>query len=319
MVAFSRSDPLSRAPRKSFNKPALATPAELGALVHKRASFVTAFPLLMRRAAINFRRQPPLLLARTMQVLGLAIVLTLFFAPLKNDYYSVQNRMGFVQEVAAFYFVGMLQNVAVYLAEREVFYREDDDGVYGAEAFLASYTVLEVPFEVVSCLLADLAVGFKRTAEMYFACVFACFGIVSCGESLGIMFNTVLGHAGFAVNVVSVLLSVAQIIAGIMSIDMPRLFVVMNYLSPVKYATEALAPISLRGVRFTCGDAQRLPDGSCTIESGEQVLDLYKLNSDPYANLGALGTTVVIYRLVAWALLRLVRTRWKSVVEKRRR
>ncbi|RYP60653.1 hypothetical protein DL769_008029 [Monosporascus sp. CRB-8-3] len=311
------------APRKSFNKPALATPAELGALVHKRASFVTAFPLLMHRAVINLRRQPPLLLARTMQVLGLAIVLTLFFAPLKNDYYSVQNRMGFVQEVAAFYFVGMLQNVAVYPAEREVFYREDDDGVYGAEAFLASYTVLEVPFEVVSCLLfgvlADLAVGFKRTAEMYFACAFACFGIVSCGESLGIMFNTVFGHAGFAVNIVSVLLSVAQIIAGIMSIDMPRLFVVMNYLSPVKYATEALAPISLRGVRFTCDDAQRLPDGSCTIESGEQVLDLYKLNTDPYVNLGALGATVVIYRLVAWALLRLVRTRWKSVVEKRRR
>ncbi|KAI0598439.1 ABC transporter [Biscogniauxia sp. FL1348] len=311
------------APRQSFHKSHLATPAELGALVHKRASFLTAFPLLLHRAAINFRRQPPLLLARTMQVVGLAIVLTLFFAPLYHDYYSVQNRVGFVQEIGAFYFVGMLQNVALYPAEREVFYREDDDAVYSVEAFLATYTVLEVPFEIFSCLLfgilADFAVGFPRTAELYFVLVFNCFGIVSCGESLGIMFNTLFNHTGFAVNVISILLSVAQIMAGILSIDMPELFRVFNYLSPLKYATAALASFSLRGVAFTCNDGQRLPDGSCAIETGEQVLDLYKLNVDGVVNLIALAATVVIYRLLAWAMLRLVRTRWKSVVERTRK
>ncbi|KAI1489856.1 ABC transporter [Biscogniauxia mediterranea] len=311
------------APRQSFHKSHLATPAELGALVHKRASFLTAFPLLLHRAAINFRRQPPLLLARTMQVVGLAIVLTLFFAPLHHDYYSVQNRVGFVQEIGAFYFVGMLQNVALYPAEREVFYREDDDAVYSVEAFLATYTVLEVPFEIFSCLLfgilADFAVGFPRTAELYFVLVFNCFGIVSCGESLGIMFNTLFNHTGFAVNVISILLSVAQIMAGILSIDMPTLFRVFNYLSPLKYATAALASFSLRGVTFTCNDSQRLPDGSCAIETGEQVLDLYKLNVDGVVNLIALAATVVIYRLIAWAMLRLARTRWKSVVERTKR
>ncbi|XXH01594.1 hypothetical protein Hte_007954 [Hypoxylon texense] len=313
----------SAIPRRSLNKPALATPAELGALVHKRASFITAFPLLLHRASINFRRQPPLVLARTMQVVGLAVVLTLFFAPLHNDYYSVQNRVGFVQEVGAFYFVGMLQNVAVYPAEREVFYREDDDAVYSVEAFLSTYTLLELPFEILACLvfgvLADFAVGFPRTAEMYFVYVFCCFGIVSCGESLGIMFNTVFNHTGFAVNVISILLSVAQIIAGLMSIDQPALFKIFNYINPLKYATAALAPFSLRGVRFTCDDSQRLPTGQCAIETGEQVLDLYKLNVDPVVHIGALAATVVVYRLVAWLLLRLARTRWKSVVEKTRK
>lgn len=310
-------------PRRSLNKAALATPAELGALVHKRASFITAFPLLLHRASINLRRQPPLLLARTMQVVGLAVVLTLFFAPLHNDYYSVQNRVGFVQEVGAFYFVGMLQNVAVYPAEREVFYREDDDAVYSVEAFLSTYTLLEVPFEIIACLvfgvLADFAVGFPRTAEMYFVCVFCCFGIVSCGESLGIMFNTLFNHTGFAVNVISILLSVAQIIAGLMSIDQPALFKIFNYINPLKYATAALTPYSLRGVAFTCDDSQKLPNGQCTIATGEQVLDLYKLNVDPVVNIGALAATIVVYRLVAWLLLRLTRTRWKSVVEKTRK
>ncbi|KAJ8110071.1 hypothetical protein ONZ43_g5972 [Nemania bipapillata] len=308
---------------QSVHKTTLVTPAELGALVRKRASFWTAFPLLLHRAAINFSRQPPLLLARTFQVIGLAIVLALFFAPLHHDYYSIQNRVGFVQEICAFYFVGMLQNVAIWPAEREVFYREDDDAVYSIEAFLATYTLLELPFEIVSCLvfgvLADFAVGFPRTAELYFVLVFCAFGIVSCGESLGIMFNTLFNHTGFAVNIVSILLSVAQVIAGIISIDMPRVFQIFNYLSPTKYAVAALARFSLDGVTFTCDDSQRLPDGRCPIETGQQVLELYKLDVNGVTNLIALAGTVIAYRLVAWLLLRLVRTRWKSIIELRRR
>jgi ABC-type multidrug transport system ATPase subunit len=169
----------------------IATPAQLGALVCAPAKFTTSFPILVRRSALNLRRQPPLLVARTMQVIGLATILTLFFAPLGYDYYSVQNRLGFIQQFCSFYFVGMLQNVAVYPAEKAVFYREHDDGVYSVEAFFLQYTVCEVPFEVVTCvvfaLLVDLGGGLPRTAGMFWVCFFNSFCIVSCGESLGIM------------------------------------------------------------------------------------------------------------------------------------
>lgn len=307
--------------RRSNGKTNLSTPAELGALARHRTTFTTAFPLLMHRAFINFRRQPPLLLARLMQVIGLAIVMTAFFAPLQADYTSIQNRVGFVQQVGAFYFVGMLQNVAVYPAERDVFYREDDDGVYPAEAFLATYTLLELPFEAISCLvyalLADLAVGFPRTALMYFVSAFSCFGVVSCGESLGIMFNTLFSdHTGFAVTVTSIILSVGNIMEGILSINMPALLDAFNYISPLRYAVRALGPVSLRGQTFTCGDDQRLPNGDCAISTGEQVLQLYRLDVDFVVNIAALAGTVVAYRLVAYLLLRLVRTRWDGTAEK---
>lgn len=300
--------------RKSFNKANLSTPAELGALIRKRAPLTTSLPLLLHRALINTRRQPDLVLARLMQVIGLALVLALFFAPLRNDYYSVQNRMGFVQEIGAFYFVGMLQNVAIYPSERDVFYREDDDGVYGVDAFLASYTILEVPFEIVSCLvfgvLSAIAVGLPRTVTMYFVCVFACFGIVSCGESLGIMFNTLFGHTGFAVNAMGIFLSLANTMGGVMSIDMPRLFTSLNYLSPIRYALRAVAPYSLRGVEFTCNDSQRLLSGKCPIENGQEVLELYRFDVDPKVNAACLAACVVVYRALAWGLLRGVRGRW---------
>ncbi|KAG5975653.1 hypothetical protein E4U55_007602 [Claviceps digitariae] len=299
--------------QRLLNKAQLSTPAELGALVRKRASILTALPLLLQRAMINTRRQPQLIMARTMQVVGLAVVFALFFSPVGNDYFAVQTRMGFVQQIGAFYFVGMLQNVAIYPHERDVFYREHDDGVYTVDAFLASYTLMEIPFEILSCLvfgaLAAFAVGLPSTATMFLVCTFACFGVVSCGESLGILFNTLIGHTGFAVNIMGIFLSVANCISGVLSINMPDLFTAVNYLSPIRYATRAVAPYSLRGVPFTCTDAQRLPppDGRCPIESGTQVLDLYHFNVDPAVNVACLAGCVVLYRLLAWLLLRVMR------------
>ena len=53
------------------NPTTISTPAELGALVRKTSSFFSAYPILVHRASINFRRQPPLIVARIMQVTGL--------------------------------------------------------------------------------------------------------------------------------------------------------------------------------------------------------------------------------------------------------
>jgi ABC-type multidrug transport system ATPase subunit len=84
----------------------ITTPAELGSLAREPASFTSSFSILIRRTTKNFFRQPDLLIARIMQVVGMGIVLALFFAPLKNDYYYVQNRLGFLVEIAPLYFVG---------------------------------------------------------------------------------------------------------------------------------------------------------------------------------------------------------------------
>ncbi|KAM3081813.1 hypothetical protein ACMFMG_004284 [Clarireedia jacksonii] len=157
---------------KLFEQKSLSRPAQLGALVRQRASFTKSLPILIRRAIINTYRQPQLIMARTMQIIGVCLVFTLFFAPVHNDYYAVQNRLGILQEVGAIYFVGMLQNIAAYPNDRDNFYQEDDDGIYGVEAFLTTYTLLEVPFEIIGSLvfavLCTMAVGLPHTATMYF-------------------------------------------------------------------------------------------------------------------------------------------------------
>ncbi|MCJ1398732.1 hypothetical protein MMC11_001933 [Xylographa trunciseda] len=292
----------------------ISAPAELGSLKRAMTPFHVAFPLLIQRSLIGFRRDPNAILARTMQVIGFAIIITLFFAPLKSDYESVQTRLGFVQEFVAIYFVGMLQNVAVYPVEKSVFYREHDDRAYSIEAFFLQYTVLEVPFEILACLafsaISVFGAGLPRTAQLFLIVAFNTFCVVNCGESIGIMFNTLFNHTGFAVNLTSVVLSVATLMAGVISLNISSFLQAFNHLSPSKWAIGNLAPYSLDGITFTCTDAQKLPSGACPITTGQQALQLYNLETNASINLMALGIVTIGYRVVAYLLLKAKRTNW---------
>jgi hypothetical protein len=177
--------------------------------------------------------------------------------------------------------------------------------VFTAWKLSSSHTSLSRP----RLLLAVFACDLRRNAQTYFIITFNAFCVTSCGESLGIAFNTLFTHTGFSVNCMSVFLSVAQIMGGVMSLDIPDFLQAWNHLSPIKYAIGNMAPYTLRGLEFTCEDWQRV-NGQCPIESGEQVLDLYKLNGNPGMNLMALGICAIVYRFLAYVVLKLVKERW---------
>ena len=86
---------------------------------------------------------------------------------------------------------------------------------------------------------------------------------------------------------------------------MPAFFKGVNYVSPGKYAAAAMSIKGFTGLEFTCTDAQRLPDGSCPIQTGQQVLDLFNYHTSLALNIGALVAVTVVYRLIAYAVLRL--------------
>ena len=301
----------------------ISTPAELGQLKRRMNPWRTTFPLVLQRSAVNLSRQSDVLAGRIMQVVSMGVILALFFAPMKNDYFAVQTRIGWIQETAALYFVGMLQNISIYPKDRDVFYREQDDGAYGVEVFLSTYTLLEIPFEIVTSVifgvLSAYATNVRRTAKVAFVAAFNVFCIVNCGESVGILFNTFFGHVGFAVQITSIILSLANVLGGFMSTNIPGFLQALNHLSPIKYAFANLAPYSLGGQKFSCTDAQRLPDGRCPIETGEQVLQLYNMNANPVLNLIGVAVCTLVYRLLAYMVLKLRRMHWDFLKKGRRK
>ena len=83
-------------------------PAQLGSLQRRMSPFKTVYPVLLKRSYLNFKRTPNLVVTRIVQVSSFAIILVLFFSRLGNDYVAVQNRVGYIQEIAPLVFVGML-------------------------------------------------------------------------------------------------------------------------------------------------------------------------------------------------------------------
>ena len=276
--------------------------------VRSRLSAIAAFPILIHRGLINLARQPNLATGRITQLLGLGIVLTAFFAPLGNDYFSVQTRIGYVTQISIIFFVGMLNAIAIYPAERAIFYREDSEATYALEAFVLYYLALEVPLELVGSILftclAVFAAGLPKTVSTFFFMVYNVFCVVSCGESLGIVFLTLFSHTGLAVSIMSVLMGISMLLGGAISLNIPGFLQSVNHLNPVKWQTGGLAALALRGVTFTCTEEQQLGDGTCPIQNGDQVLQLYNLDIDVVRYTLALGLVALGYRLFAYVVLK---------------
>ena len=182
-----------------------ASAADVQGMARPTASLAATTPLLLRRSAINLARQPGVLAARLMQSVSFGIILCIFYTRLRHDYRSVQNRIGLLYELMALIFVGMLNCIAVFPAERNVFYRECADGTYGTAAFLLSYTALEVPGEIASSLVFAVMVGpiagLQSTPRQFFKLTYMVFCVINAGESIGIAFCALIYHIGFSVTI----------------------------------------------------------------------------------------------------------------------
>ncbi len=109
--------------------------------------------------------------------------------------------------------------------------QEYDDGAYSIESFFIAYVLLELPCEIISCLmfsaLTAIATDLRRTVSMFFVVSLNALCIVNAGESLGILFNTLLDeNTGLALNVTNVILSVAMFMAGTFILHCRSLLVV---------------------------------------------------------------------------------------------
>lgn len=97
--------------------------------------------------------------------------------------------------------------------------------------------------------------------------------------------------------------------AGIVSLHIPAALQAFNWLSPNKYSVANVVAYAMRGQVFTC-EVEQMVSGRCPIATGEEVMDLYGLNGSPEWNLVALVITTVLYRLVAFVVLKASRMEW---------
>ncbi|KAF1969489.1 putative ATP-binding cassette transporter, partial [Bimuria novae-zelandiae CBS 107.79] len=201
----------------------------------------------------------------------------------------------------------ILQHIAVCPSERDLFVREHLEDCYRAASFIAAYTVLEIPFTTFTSLIFGIisayAIDFKRAPAMIFILVLCAFCVVACGESLGIIFNRFFDHTGFALVLACVVLSLGTIMGGIISLNVPPFLQAWNYMNPIKYMIGCMSGFSMRDRTFTCKSEETI-DGKCPIQTGQDVLRLYKLEKrDPILDMVVLIVRCVAYRLLAFGIV----------------
>lgn len=251
-----------------------------------------------RQFIVSFRDQD-IIFTKVYTMFLLAIVYALFFAPLRNNYQGIDNRLGLIQSICNLYFVGLLNNLSLFPSTRNLFHQEYKDGTYGVTIFSAAYLIVALPFEIIpSVFLSAMVVfviGMPRTASMFFTMIFVSFACVNCGESAGIFFNSIFTHMGLVTNVLSNLFALGIFMAGTMSLQMPMFFRAWNYLSPVKYVVLICVNMVFKDQKFPC------VGGNCSLSTGKEILETYHLQADLPMMFMALTLCIVIGRAVAVA------------------
>lgn len=276
---------------------------------YQRLPIFITFPTIFRRQLLTSYRAKDVVINRAGQTIFLAIVHTLYFTPLRNTQEGISNRLGLVQEVLNLYFAGLINNITLYPFERNLFYQEYRDGIYGVTEFGLSYLINELPTEVIPCFffaaLIVFACGLPRTPQMFFAMFGTGFVSINCGESLGIFVNSIFTHMGVATNVLSTFVSLAIFMGGTMSLHMPGFFKGINFISPMKYAVAICANLGFKNQSFKCNSEA----ADCLLTTGEDVLSYYNMKQNLGPMVGGLIGCLVIYRVVA-ILSIYVRVKW---------
>nr|QFR37221.1 ABC transporter [Cyberlindnera americana] len=281
------------------------TTVDFSFLYKKEQSFSVVFRPVLERQIQVLMRNPDVIYSRVVQLLVLGVVHSLYFAPLKNGSDSILNRLGLIQEVLNVYFAGLFNNMSFYPGEKDTFYQEYEDRIYSPGVFMGVYLLTEVPFEIIPTFIFSifivLVIGLPRTARMFFTMFYMSLLSLNCGESVGIIFNSIFDHIGIAMNFLSNVIVVAIFMGGTMSLHMPILFRAFNYISPLKWAVLALAKLGFEGQVFQCVNGST----TCELSTGEQVLSQYGLKSNYSTDMGAIAAITIVYRLIAWLVLEL--------------
>ncbi|CAI5758932.1 unnamed protein product [Candida verbasci] len=299
---------------KEFEKLPLSTSDEyinLPKYYYKQLPSYVTFPTIFKRQLLTAYRSKYTVISRCGQTIFLSIIHTLFFAPLPNSQDGISNRLGLVQDVLNLYYVGLVNNLTLYPFEKDLFYQEYKDGIYGVFEFSLSYLINELPTEIIPCFFFSALIvfvcGLPRNATMYFSMFASAFACLNCGESLGIFINSCFNHLGVATNILSTLIILAIFQAGTMSLHMPHFFKAINYINPMKYAVAICANLGFENQVFSCDEGAE----NCLLGTGQDVLEYYGMKANVSLMIGGLFICLVAYRVVAIISL-YIRVKWPS-------
>ncbi|CAE7148911.1 unnamed protein product [Rhizoctonia solani] len=266
-----------------------------------------ALPLIVERMTKNLWRQQAVFWVRLQQLPFLGVLFLLFYQRLKHGPSGGQDRIGYFQEmVSPVAFVGLLNCIAIFPKDRDLYFHEyRSSAAYSEATFILGFTLVALPMEILASLLftvvTNIGAGMQTSPRIFFEYAFAIFALQSNGESFGIIFACITNSLGLSVSLVSTFITVLVQLSGIISVSIPIWLSDIAYATMMKYAARVIAVNESVGLKLNCPQ-ETIQSGECLVQNGQELLDLLGFSNDLRTSryLGILVALAIAYRVLAW-------------------
>jgi len=269
--------------------------------------------LLVHRMNINVVRSFRAFGMRSTVGLMFALMLFGFMLRLSDDQAGMQNRIGLLfQIVNGPTYFGIMNAIDLYPALRDLFYRENMDGLYQPWQFILAYFLHVIPFTVVTTFLFSglsyWGMGFFPAYDRWLYYSFVFLVLMFNGEVITVLILGAIQDPVLANGAVSLIMSMSITVGSGLIRNFQTLhpiFEMLSYGSMHRYASACLATNEFTGLNLTCSEGE-----FCQWTSGEQYLNLTYPNGmgNEGNNFGILCRYVMSLAALALFIYSIIRT-----------
>ncbi|GJP37353.1 hypothetical protein CLOM_g21769 [Closterium sp. NIES-68] len=203
--------------------------------------------VLTARSALMIRRNPALYALR-LALLAVAgfMLATLFYRP-DYDPTGLLERLAFLSFIVAVLFFCSADATPIFISERHIFIRETSHNTYRSSTYVIATTVVYLPLYFMMALIITLeswwCVGLTGGfSGICFFCLM-CFTCLFTGNAIATLCSSFFTNVILAYAMVISLMAYFTLVCGfyIQRTSIPKFWIWLHYISPMKYAYEGLA------------------------------------------------------------------------------
>lgn len=276
-------------------------------------TFFQQFLVLYQRNIINLRRDPLALRLQFVQLMAAGLFIGVIFLRLDWSQESIQSRLGILGFMSLGYAFGQIISVAQkFPSQRAIYLRDRSSQLYYTLSYYLAMAFSEFPIQVLLpviqiCIVYWMTNLNNNPTRFLLTTLFSTLFFQVCIAG-GIAISAAVSNAAVALAIGPLVAIIWILFAGyfVNFGNIPIFLKWIIWISPVRYAFESYVWLQFDGVTFTCTDAQRLPDGTCPISTGNQVLqNLQFEDADLYLNGGILVLMLIGFHCLGCLFLKL--------------
>jgi len=276
-------------------------------------SWFNEFIVLLARASLSVLRDRMLTLSRLFQTLVMAILVGLLYLNTAYNQSAILDRVGvlfllMVNQLTTSMFGAMF----TFEEEKKIFNRERSSKTYRVTSYYLSKTIAEIPLMILwPIILASVAyymIGLNPNVGRFFIFMGILVELNILGQGFGILVGTSMPTQQVAMAIHPVLITIMLLFGGfyVNESNIPDWLIWLFYISPFKYAFEALMLNEFTGETFICTAGETVgPTHICPITQGSQVLAEFSMqNKILYLDILTLLGMLIAYRCLAYLSIR---------------